>query len=90
MDIAKLCLPMWAVLGSAHPYSRACRFPRRWVPLVEKVRVPWCYVSFTCREGERSLTPDVKGLGVQRLGTFRCEDMMLTVMPSQVGPTQCG
>jgi hypothetical protein len=32
--------------------------------LVEKVRVRWGYISFMHREGERSLSLDVIGLGV--------------------------
>jgi hypothetical protein len=39
--------------------------------LVEKVRIPKCFVLFTRREGGRSISPDMKGLGVRRSGTFR-------------------
>jgi hypothetical protein len=38
------------------------------------------------RKGEKSLIPDVKGLGVWRLGTFWWKDTRLTIVPSQTGP----
>jgi hypothetical protein len=57
--------------------------------LVEKVRVPGSCISFTCKEGERSLNSDVKCLGVQRSETFRWEDMRLSIVPCQAGPARC-
>jgi hypothetical protein len=91
MDIAKLYLPMWGGAEFSPSLSEGMSVPKAVHPaLVEKVRVPWCYVSFMRREGERSLSPDVKGLGVRRSGTFQWEGMRPTIMPSERGSrTMC-
>jgi hypothetical protein len=91
MDIAKPSHPIWGGAEFSPSLSEGMIVPKAvGPPLVEKVRVPRCSVLFTHREGERSLSPNIKGLGVQKSGTFWWEDMRLTIVPCQAGPTRCG
>jgi hypothetical protein len=57
---------MWGGAGFSPSLSEGMLVPKAVPPppLVEKVRVRWGYVSFMHREGERSLSLDVIGLGV--------------------------
>jgi hypothetical protein len=83
MDIAKFCIPTFDDDGFSPSLSESMSVPKVvGPPLVEKVRVPWCHVLFTCREGGWSLSPDVKGLGVRRSGTFWWEDTWPAIVPS--------
>jgi hypothetical protein len=63
---------MWGSAEFSPSQSGGMSVPKVVSPsLVEKVRVPMCCVSFMRREGERSLSSDMKGLGVQGSGTFQ-------------------
>jgi hypothetical protein len=71
MDVAKPSHPMWGGAEFSASLSGGMSVPKVVGPsLVEKVQVPRCSISFTRREGERSLSLDVKGLGVRRSGAF--------------------
>jgi hypothetical protein len=84
--------PMWMVSSSHYPYPGAWKH-LRWLAL------PWWrgfessgwIVLFMRVEGEKPLSPDLKGFGVQCLGTFWAEDTRcLLLCPVEWGPTQCG
>jgi hypothetical protein len=69
------------VLSSVHPYPRACKLLRRLPSPGGDGLSPLGYVLFMRMKGEKTFSPDKKGIGVQRSRSFHLEDTMPIIMP---------